>query len=618
MRAVSIIVIMLFLMAPALPPAAANHFLVHDLTEDPFPAATLEDDGAVLVKPGNTLHGIANRVTAPGRSIGDGGLFLDTRLANTAGAKALGVSVGAQSMVFAGSAGSTAVDHPAMLLPGIHQPFAWYGEWYDLNTDGVIDDIHDDACGGTPCAGDEFAWRGFASEESVTLGFFILPRQRSTTLGVPPWPGLSSASDLSDRNQMGDNGFFLEDRTARTNTEQGWFGPYMRNIDAGFLATQQTVTIADALRVSKDPTFDVADPDALYDVDRYTGVSPDVEALYLSTTATYQGLGDFKPAVPPEVAGMALDLVDQALIVEQSIASEGVGVMEDAVLATLAKEPNTSEDSYEGRALFGGQGDFVGSFNDYSGFQDLPHLLFDAVPLTPVCAATYVAVPGTSVVEEATLFCPRPSYRATATGVSTAMGTTFALHGDPLAASRNEARTAGTLLSFDAFVLLWQDRNGDAHVGTVCDPATAAFDAARNACRDPPRPWPGELSSEAQSICPSTNVPGTSIRVGPVGGDWGGAVLIQDHGQLTRQGYGSTVQSLEGAGEVLLRWESGCTAGGSSTSLRSRDAILLPPTFGATLRIETAATLPRYELSHLGIEIGPETVVDVDYLQAQL
>ncbi len=267
----SVALALAIVLALMVPTVGATHWTVHEQGIGRGPGDTREDDGAVFRDAASPADGRVNRVVAPGRTPGDGSLFLDAFLGARIGTRDAGFDL------FLGHLAGDVLGRPNVLLPAPggreafagHHTSAWYGWWMDGNGDGIIDDVHDAACGTAACPGDEFRWRGIASGNAAGMVTLVTP-----AAGSGPWssgPGPGATSDMTDW-------------TSRSNAEQSWRGAFTASgVDAGLLSTVQTFTLAGA---RADPSsalgYDLEDPDALWDVDRYESLSADAEALWAS------------------------------------------------------------------------------------------------------------------------------------------------------------------------------------------------------------------------------------------------------------------------------------------------------------------------------------------------
>ncbi len=579
-------------------PAAATHwsFYYEGLQDDV--GETREDDGAVMSVPGSALDGRANRVVPAGREPGDGSLFLDMRLGNYGGTSSTDLFAPGP-VVYPGFAGEAAIGRSDLLLPGGHHYSAWYGHWQDGNLNGAIDDVHDDACGG-PCPADEFIWRGIGSgATAVGIQTYTVPQYKSSA-----GTGISFSAWGNESRPIPNP---LIDRTSRQNGEQGWVGTWVRTTyDAPLLYHLQTLAIAGAQPVvGGEFTYDLNDPAALIDVDRYEAVSPELESLWTAALRT----ADQANAVPDMLIGLILretvaplliQAVDTVDMVQDSL--EDVNSLERQAHGTYIgrtpREPNHVLDDFEGRAFYGGVGDMAGSFNEYPGYApgNGYHLFFDVQPRSSVCVGAYAKVPGTSVDHAERVRC------------GAGMGVVYDSYLDPYASGAGGHRTAGIWLTFSATLVLWQDANGDGYIGPVCDPESPDFDATTRTCPEKNQLYPHNYYGlETLSVCSWTDIPDSTFTIRPVGGSWPEAVVVRDHGEQTRGLYGNVLERPTGTDPVTLRWSSGCPNSG-------RDAILFPAGSDVGFEVVSAVTMSGYLDAEAGVVVGQESVTDVDFL----
>ncbi len=588
------IILFLVLAALLVPTAAANHWLVYYSGIDERAGATREDDGEVFNVPGSPFDGRVNRVVYPGNIAGDGSLFLDARVTSWIGRDRTDEG----TEFYDAGVFATALGREDVLLPGIHHTAAWYGWWNDLDADSRIDDVHDASCGiGTPCPDDEFLWRGIASGSTVSIHQFSYP---FGILGVrSAGPEHPSSQDFSDR-------------TSPANGEQGWVGAFTTSVDANFLLSITTFVLAGApTAVGSRIGYDLDDAGALYDVDRYASLSPDVEALWFTAWGVEEVPESVNTMLVPVVEDFSREFVNASTLAADTLAPFFDLVPRDPTPKTEprdGKEPTTSRDDFEGRALFGGAcdaphadgtcvGDVWGSGNAYDGYADAYHLYFDNAARTGSCVGASASVaPG--VGASAGPMCQRFAH-------------------SPQDALASDVRAAGTVLSFWGFVVLWHDLNEDTHISDVCDPADPlSFDAERNTCRPEkhPRPWPHKTSGpEFISVCSEAVGRGGAFKVTPIGGSWSGAVLVRDERELNGERIVSRATVLEGDAPVALRWKDDCVG----PWLETRDNIVFPSGGSRVpLRVEAEVSLAGYRDLSRGIDVGFERVRDVDILAA--
>ncbi len=613
MRALTLVVLLLVAsLAPS--SALATHWTIHDSAVDEYAARTFEDDAEVIHASGNPLDGVANHVTHAGTP-GDGGLFLDALTGNRASFGILEAGVDIYPGAFASDI--TGRDH--LLLPSTidawHQTVAWYGEWLDVDRDGAIDDVHDNTCGGGYCAEDEFHWKGLATGESIPMTVIALPSTFLTTSALGNESSVTNARDLLDR-------------TERTRAEQIWSGGFTQNgADGSLLYTVQVFVLANARpAIGTELGYDLADPKALWDVDTYESLNGDLEALWTSSAReTYQAVTDadseafgvYERDVRPTVSD-TLNESSFALV----LAFQAVGIAVNVTLAVvesldapstdywIPKEPNTIEDDFEGRALFGGIGDRYGSRNAYDGYSSGHHFYFNAEHGSYICSGVYVRT-----------VSPAPPAEASSFLTCGNLGSTAPLEG---ALGHNE-RSGTYWLTAAGRALLWNDLNGDNEIGNQCDADSVEFDADLNRCADAyqgfrfDRP-PG--ADESIGVCASANLIGGTFTVTPMSGEWDGAILVRDQEETTRYAFDRHWQVLEGAEPAVLRWKSECDedfSSAPSTTIASRDAIVFPQGSNPVpLRLVAQANIAGFLDVERGIEILAEAVYDVDYIPANL
>ncbi len=577
MRWIAVTTVVLMLTG-AFPAVDAAHWSLHDSEVDDFAARTMEDDGEVFPAGIAGLSGRANAVVPVGREVGDGSPLLDA-MVGTAYVQGPAIYPGAFAADFAG---------PRILLPGPWSSSAWYGEWNDLDRDGIIDDIHD----AQNAATDEFRWKGAASGEQLEVALYY------------PAPSANRAYRQT-----------MEDRTDPTNPYQEWSpstGFDNAHTDEGFLETWPTLTVAGAPRVIGHPLgYDLDHPNALIDVDIYTGMSSDVETLYVAV-AEYVGR-EVSPLVAQGV-GLALGttflVAGTVLGLAEDVPVDGIPVpgglpdplqtyaeSQRMITPADAREPSTAEDDFGGRALFGGVGDLAGSGNTYDGYADGFHLWADTRARAYACGGVYASVPGISLAYQDGL-CWASNYHPTGE-----------LAGD--------GRTHGLILGLQVQSLLWRDRNGDGHVGDVCDTADpASFDAAANACNDAPHPWPHSLTGgEVVRVCSSTTAKGGKATLTPMGANWPGVIILKDASHSTRIAYDGAPERVTDARPIDLRFDQEC----SGNAVLPRDLLAFPQgAMTVPIRVETVVDIAGWSDLTQGIELGAERVVDVDVIPAGL
>ncbi len=597
MTELSTTLVVSFLLAFGAPLAAASHWTLHEVGLGAPLSATGEDDGEVVRQPDNQLDGLVNRVVASGARPGDGSLFLDAVLGNAV------ASFDAYPDRFVAEPGVFST----LLLPGALRGSAWYGEWRDLDGDGVIDDVHDAACAGSACPIDEFAWRGLASNEQISMTGALLPN----SAGTPEFYG----GGLADSRYY--ETYPFADGTARDRPNQEWTSAKtFLSGDGGFLATVQTFVIAsDKKSAGGVLGYDADDPSTRYDVDTYEALSPDVAPLWGSAVDVAKSVSagtvlDLANQATRELVGNVSALVTPHIPEAPGDAGVGSALAEVSGRANTpyAKEPNTEFDDFEGRAQFGGFGDTIGSFNAYDAYAHGFHFFFDTIPRIRPCAAVHVVVPGSSIA-------------TTSPGTCVVRATDSAEHTDVVGANGPRARTATAELSFESHAVLWHDRNLDTHVGAVCDRESVAFDPERNTCAPDgpgyPSPYAQDMNGgETVKVCEASSSKGGSILLTPIGGAWPGVIIVRDAEAFGRAGE-SSIEVRTDAEPIKLRWMETCS-GTYKWDLYSRDAILFPTPMSVPIRVDAESSITGFSDQGRGIEIGPERVLDVDFLAPPL
>ncbi len=594
---------------------AASHWtLYHTERLDPSAGRTLEDDGMTFDLAGNPFEGRANRVVAPGRIPGDGSLFLDTRMANRVGTAGGGLDV------FPGMFAESVTERPDLLLPGYHALGVWYGWWRDVDSNAFINDLHDTACQGAMCPEDEFAWRGIASEESLAMVAVLAPKLNGGTL-------LAAHGNASDF-------IFTEltDNTDVRNPQQEWAGGFSNfELDAPLLSTLYTLTSAGARSAPGSHLgYDLDDPNGLIDVDRYSAVSSDLEALWTSSVRFALGDDptDIDRAIGPHYYGERSEMVNESLALAFNITlgavfndvtlfllETGIGAFEEGMaratepavtlIPRSAREPNTEWDDYGGRALYGGVGDFAGSRNAYPGYQDGYHLFVDTQANTRACAGVRSVVAGPTSASGAS-FCQTSG--------------DFDLSGslrDP------PQRTSGTFLGFNAYIAIWRDDNRDSYTGTKCDPESEEFDRERNVCSnatiDENPMYAGWPDNELVGVCDVSSARGGTLTVTPVNGNWPGVVVMRDSSHTPSAATGGWKVHND-ASPIVLDWGTSCRSEFYGPFAISTRDVLFFPEGGSdvAIRVESQVSFPGYLDVTNGIEVGHESVTDVDVLPAAM
>ncbi len=610
MRASTALAVTFLLVLSSAPLAAASHWTVTDSGIGVPSGVTFEDDAQVMRGGGTAIDGRQNRVSLPGTHMGDGSYFLDARFANLVGTFELD----------AGRATFETAGRSSILLPGSLHMSVWYGAWLDANTNGAIDDIHDAGCNGSACPADEFTWRGIGSgEPTVGVIGMIVP-----FAAVAPLHGGGNWANPDRYNLIP-----IQDHTAKENAEQGWrMGDTasINTVDGGFLTDVQTLVLAGAAPITGQGNIprDLNDPSALTDVDRYSAIDPDVATLW--KLILHSSADDLDPGIIKETQGEVEDearaqVAEIVTLVNDTAGSppplpdttavfdafrdfdrDGTEPMLRPLIPSHAKEPNTVADDYGGRALFGGYGDALGSYNSYPGYEDRSHFYMDNTPIFEACAGVRLDEP---VTAGNSVCAASPTRYVKTSGL------------EPAGAVTQGQRSAGTLLTFTASAFLWRDVNGDASIGYVCDPTGPDFNAERNHCERGAYAYPHAHTflAEVSGVCASTTLQAGAITLEPFGGPWPNVLVIRDY-----RAYGSRgvegVELVSDSAPITLRFADLCA---SSNTMRTRDALML--TTGAStigIQVSTTALMPAWLDASTGAVFGPESVTDVDFLVAAL
>ncbi len=597
--------IITILLSATAPGVAASHWTLYYSDVERSVGATYEDDNAVLRASGNPFDGRTNRVVAPGSQVGGGGLFLDMRVGSWVGTP-LGGTVLSGTAVFSDFLTSGVLNRNNVLLPGDTHWSAWFGWWQDANQDKIIDDVHDGNCGASLCANDEFEWRGVGSgEPGVGMLAWMVPSYSS-----PAATGISFHA-MGNQSRSLPNTFV--DETARTRAEQGWVNYWIRSsYDAGFFTTVQTLNIAGGRPVVDGGFgYDLDDPNALVDVDRYESLSPDVESLFASTAGVLKEEAALRAFIMQEVVGDAwaetFENVTLTLRAAQAaVASANPRTAYSQWVTVNPREPNHVEDDFGGRAALG-VGDTVGSGNSYAGYADGtgPHFFLDAIPRTLNCAGAYAAVPGTTVFASQT--------RCVSVSVVDGIGS-YNAETDPFGAQSGDGRRSASLgMSWSVRAVIWEDLNKDGYHGAICDPEGADYDTTSATCAN--APWPPRYFNNGGEIafaCSFTDLRTGTITATPMGGEWSNTLIVRDWTESTRPAFGVMHEFATGSTPVSLRLTDTC-------EVSTRDALVfLDGASRVPIRIETRATLVGFHDATSGVDIEEETVRDVDVLPAAL
>ncbi len=547
-------------------PAYAGHALEQELGLSNSYATPTEDDGAVVHAPRNLFDGVANRVVKPGRLPGDGARFLDAR-----------VGSGLNDATTHGDAvyGEFGVNAP---IPGARPITAWYGEWSDHDSDGVIDDLAEKACGASPCAGDEFRWRGAVNGNVLAMTAWEIPHP-TCYFGAFGF----SADITSPLAREYHRKRAMVDMTQAEHPRWSTLDEFCSGADSGLLFTTYIVVVADAPPAGGTPFgFDLNDPEALIDVDEETSMDPDLESLYASMPSrigsagadAVRAINDVQTPVNAlvktirdDVTAPVTDATEESVDEVDRIATEGFqGANREAtrrqreVLDALAqrqpKEPNHMDDDYGGFALFDGVTDSLGEHNSYPGYQDAYHLWVDIT-------------------------------------------LKHAMFGEG---------SAGTVaLDLYGIVYLWRDWNLDAQHGYVCDPSTPDFDADANVCRTP-RAYsvPNRKPELVAEVCRAAII--DHVLVEPVSGNWPPAVVLRESAT------GSQPEVPQGRTPIALRADSAACA----FEVPVVDRLVFPEGLTTPLRTTARWGLERFVDLDLGIEALDEWIVDVDIILPRL
>ncbi len=645
----------------AVPPTLAAHG--NEIPFIPQTSTPMEDDGAVARAAGHVLDGMENRVVAPGAIIGDGSLFLDVRLRDSVSALFTFATVDVPVGMIVG----TQVGRPDLLTTGYQIADAWYGWWYDFDNDGTIDDIHDGACGSSPCGGDEFAWRGLASGESLTVTTSYLP---STSPLIAPEPNYSNHAWSR-----------MNDQTApRHNPHQTWKSSAHFSYTESFLTTLTVVAFANAREVLNGADgfpLDLKDPNALHDVDVHEALSPEVESLYWSTVRAVNDtvgtlldpIGFFPsnpyPVRPPPVdapetpplpgpsptavaafaLGAAVALADgrvpgypvrpppvdpvprPALPGPTPIAlvSTIVGTGADTINLLPYRDPASAPDETVELTQRISQPpwpkepstweDDYGSHALFGGVGDAlgSYNSYDGYAATPHLWADNLAYLVT---------CAGVGRNAVGSGITVALTSSCGQYAyEPVGGAVHGTRSSGFALGFEMYVGLWHDLDLDTHVGNICDPYGPAFDAERNTCdREGYSAWGHDwFTSEIIPACVGSSARDGRIILTPLGAPWPSVVVLQSARDWTRIATADSVEVRSDDAPIELRWEEQCAVDSDERdegTIRARDVVYFLEGPSVPIRVLTEVVSAPYLDASTGILIPSERVVDVDILPA--
>ncbi len=535
---------------------------------------TSEDDGAIANTPGSALHGLSNRVHYAGETIGQGGLFLDSRIASRVSAQNA-----ATYYVYGEGATAPYTGRDDVIFPGYHGVATWYGWWSDIDNDGIISDVHDSA----QSVEDEFLWRGRATEEEIPMPYFVYPRTKNRVTAMNNIGIFGLSEPMHSEAGMQD---FTDDQDqqiwyAHGNTHgSDWSvaGPY-----DSLLVSFTFVTAADFTPKSGTPLrLDPSEARGLIDVDNYHALSPDVELLYFGTM---QGL---KPTVDA-VRGVINTGYDSgplaAIDTLNDVMREPMRPIHRTLQPPLPKEPNHALDDFNGNAVFGHVGDVAGSYNTYDGYQSGEYRVFlDA----------------------------QGAMRVSYSNVNNMF------FYDPFIVSPDDdphKRQTGVVFGIKALMAAWQDKNMDGYYGVVCDPEDPAqWDSERGTCTNIPQPT-DSISTGGESgagLCSVTYKPPAQVL--PIGGNWPGAIRVRNQGDVA---YAAThavppesVTVHIDDQPIELEWWP-CTSPGTNAAYGS-DVIIFPAG-NPTIPIMTIVTFASGVWTDRdGIDHPSETVTDVD------
>ncbi len=578
--AIPIALILIVLLAPA---AAANHWTLYYQGGVTYAGETLEDDNAVVHWTGSPFDGLANRVTLPGTSPGEGSRFLDARLGTDV------TQNQGYPTIYSGQLFGPAIDRHDLLIPGYSHITAWYGDWQDLNGDGVINDVHDVGCD-PACGADEFKWRGRSSGHTEAVVTYDVTYFKNTT----------------------DTAFMraLQDHTLDA-AEQGWYGSYMSGAStgAGWLRDVYTVTVAGARAAAGTASgFDLDTPGALWDVDRYAAISPEFDALFYAANdasiVAVETVGSItRPLFAQVDPVMAIIRDSQVPTIPNPTraAADGLDTVTLLTVPPSPREPSTAFDDYNGRALFGGVGDRLGSGNQFPGYTDQYGFHADAWTKGVFCLGARATVPVVSITQSR-LVCSTDGF-------------------NPAAAHQGEPWVLWSLHA-QANLLLWKDVNGDGHIGALCDPAGERFDAERNACTNagayPHRFTFDEDQWEYVEVCKTAIARGTTYTLSPVDAPWPNVIVARDHRAMNEAIMADEWEIRDDRSPIELRWADECSSG-NPLRLITRDTVIFPSGVNTIpMLMESRFTMPAFKDAGLGIDVPEETIVDVDVIPAAL
>ncbi len=601
------------LIIPAVAPVAvADPLTLYHLGVDRGLGKIREDDQMVVDAAYNGLHGLAQRASDrsgtgdPGNGLangwGDGSLILDSQWFASAGGAFMSSNL---------AVADEARGCGQCIWPGHGQFFAWHGKWNDFNGNGVVDDVHDKSA----AASDEFRWEGASSGASFTMPLWLLPFQagfntdlQGNLVIIPPTgTGLVATQN---RSSEAADGFFV-DLTAQA-SEQGWvtrtntvFAGHTF-VDGGLLMTMWSIAAANATVMPGTVRGYDLEGSGLVDVDRYSAISPDIEAAYMSFTAasyptvrdTYRYVLDTRAGLPGTAEANAAR--DEALREANTF-----------LVSPIAREPNTAFDVYPG-ATWGGATDARGTGSDFSEYAAGWHLWADT---------------------NHGITIPLPAHAdGGPSGVTYGKHDAINLYYDPLpSASSAGNEQYGFKPGFATFatrIALWHDANHDKWLQEVCDPEDAGeWDGGVGECRDPYR---GGATSNPQSLqaaptretfaaCELTNAKIAKVTLTPLA-PWGGVMVINNIGGPTSSVWeGEYVSGPHVGMEVIELPNMPHCVFDHQTS--TRHALFLPAgAFTTPVIMQTQVSLAqRVSDPGRGIDVpAGETVIDVDFIAPNL
>ncbi len=592
-KTIAVSVCAIFLAVAFAPLATATHMHIYHVGEQHDMLGTWSEDGDVV--PGDApagLAGIGERVRETPLSVaGQGGRVFNA------------ITVVQPQIYFN-------LNHYAgtdFLWPGATGFMAWYGNWNDLNGDGVISDAAPDANGNPPSAeaNDEFLWRGAEDGNGgLSMVGYIHPSDIEGTGILAGRPFLTgdpleeSFGAFATPSAAPD--FAYADRTAPAEAGGQPFyvaGPgwSTQTTDESFLVTTTVLSVVDAQKAAgSEVGFDLADSASYRDVDVYESLDPTVESLYLSSARTAKPAYDSGVAAVNSTASAIEAIVDEYTegLVPSEVSDQLDSAEEDSDKAIGATDdvlfgPVPNERAY----------DMAG--NDYaSGFA--PWL--DVT--TRFSAPTLANVDARSV------------HGALFAGVYGNNPVTMS----PLQKGDDRTQIPGIVQPI-ASTGLWFDANGDGWIGEACD--VDERDAVTGECSNPYNHGqtdnPHDYGDTTEFVGLGSTLCTYSVTLDPMGEAWpAGTVIMRTYDRPTseitagRQAY----EPVTGNGAVSLRFNRQCTdATGSST----QDALISPTgSFAFPIAVSLTVTLPPVTDTTQGITFPGATITDNDILTVDL